>query len=192
MSLDVKLFILLLLFALIGVTWMSAILFWEDEVPKKKLIIITIISLICCCGIVLLARYTIYKAFTDERQPLQKQALVSNPVFIPAGHERKYDKDNEEHWGDCLSQTPKDGWVFVPWDIRYNGLEEGETYNITITIGKVYESDNGDSLYEGENIDEITASFTPSTSEGEVAYKFYYNPKYVNDGKYKIFADIDN
>ena len=192
MSLDVKLFILLCLFALIGIVWMSVILSCRDDVPKKKLIIIDIISLICWCGILLLARYSIYKAFTDERQPIQKQALVSNLTFIPAGHERKYDKDNEEHWGDCLSQTPKDGWVFVPWGIQYSGLEEGETYNITITIGKVYESDNGDSLYEGENIDAITASFTPSTSEGEVAYKFYYNPKYVNDGKYKIFADIDN
>ena len=186
MSLDVKLFILLLLFALIGIAWMSAILFWEDEVPKKKLIIITIISLICCCGIVLLARYTIYKAFTDERQPLQKQALVSNPVFIPAGHERKYDKDNEEHWGDCLSQTPKEGWTLTPFDIRYKDLEAGKTYNFTATLGRSYGRPN-----EGENIDEIKGSFTPADSEGSVEYVFYTNPKWVKDGKYTILLELD-
>ena len=154
-------------------------MFLDRKVSEK--IAINIVTTICCLGLFLLLSNTI-----------KTESLVSTHTFISAGYERKYDKDNEEHWGDCLSLTPKDGWVFVPWGVRYNGLEEGQTYNITITIGKVYESDNGDLLDEGENIDEVTASFTPSTSEGEVAYNFYYNPKYVNDGKYKIFADIDN
>ena len=183
-----KILLLLILIIIIGLTGPVLSMILDRKVSEK--IAINIVTTICCLGLILLLSNTIHSDSTHTTT--KTESLVSNPTFIAAGNERKYDKDNEEHWGDCLSQTPKDGWVFVPWGFQYSGLEEGETYNITITIGKVYESDNGDSLYEGENIDAITASFTPSTSEGEVAYKFYYNPKYVNDGKYKIFADIDN
>ena len=180
MSLDVKLFILLCLFALIGIVWMSVILSCRDDVPKKKLIIIDIISLICCCGIVLLARYSIYKAFTDERTE-QSLAISEDPP-----DRQKYDKDNREHWGDCISPTPKEDWTPTPFDIRYKDLEAGKTYNFTATLGRSYGRPN-----EGENIDEIKGSFTPADSEGSVEYVFYTNPKWVKDGKYTILLELD-
>ncbi len=148
---------------------------------SNKLIIITIISLICCCGIVLLARYTIYKAYTDERTEEQSPAISETPP-----DRQKYDKDNREHWGDCISPTPKEGWNSTPFDIRYEDLEAGKTYNFTVTLGRSYGRPN-----EGENIDEIKGSFIPADSEGSVEYVYYTNPKWVKDGKYTILWELD-
>ena len=107
-------------------------------------------------------------------------------VLIDAPDRGKYDKYDYEHWGDCISATPKDGWKPMPFSQKYNNLEEGRTYGLILTFGKVL------GVNDGVNIDEFRVTFVPTSTEGTADFTFYTNPEWVKSGTYGFYVELDD
>ena len=69
---------------------------------------------------------------------------------------------------------------------KYNNLEEGRTYSLIITFGKVL------GVNDGVNIDELRVTFVPTSSEGTADFTFYVNPEWVKSGTYSFYVEFDD
>ena len=111
---------------------------------------------------------------------------MAEGVLAGAPDRVKYDKYDYEHWGDCISATPKDGWKPMSFSQKYNNLEEGRTYGLILTFGKVL------GVNDGVNIDEFRVTFVPTSSEGTADFTFYVNPEWVKEGSYSLYVELDD
>ena len=111
---------------------------------------------------------------------------MAEGVLAGAPDRVKYDKYAYEHWGDCISATPKDGWKPMSFSQKYNNLEEGRTYGLILTFGKVL------GVNDGVNIDEFRVTFVPTYSEGTADFTFYVNPEWVKEGSYSLYVELDD
>ena len=111
---------------------------------------------------------------------------MAEGVLAGAPDRVKYDKYDYEHWGDCISATPKDGWKPMSFSQKYNNLEEGRTYGLILTFGKVL------GVNDGVNIDEFRVTFVPTSSKGTADFTFYVNPEWVKEGSYSLYVELDD
>lgn len=158
----------------------------EERVKKLLPLMIPVIITGTLLGIGLLILIFNKSVQIDGDKVKLSDKEMAEGVLAGAPDRVKYDKYDYEHWGDCISATPKDGWKPMSFSQKYNDLEEGRTYGFVVTFEKVL------GVNDGVNIDEIRGTFTPASSEGTADFTFYTNPEWVKSGTYSLFFELDD